>query len=169
MSEPIKSLLDTSASERTNMSEVESKIYITMLMSEHSANPQCRETLSEEGYAELVKMDYEKVKSHLMETILFGGQLMHRRFFVFCNGVIPVTNIVALFVVLMSRGNPGRMVLWCYTLWRAYQESGEIINMEALTKLFPWGFPTEETYAHYWDLQKNPEKDNRIDEVSEWL
>ena len=169
MSEPLKSLLDTTSDERARMSETESRLFLTMLMSEHGENPLSMQPLSEEGFEEFLKMEHKDndgVTPRLHEMVLFGGKILAKRLPLFCD-TVPITNTVTLFLVLLCRAHPGRLVMWGYACWRAYQKTGHVLDMEGITRQFPWGFPTDETYQRYWDEQKDGEE-NRLDYPSEW-
>lgn len=102
----------------------------------------------------------------------FAGQVLERRLAV----MSPETRIsfgVAVVLTYHCKGNPGRAVLWAYTMHRMALDYGTdaMITMAELTNAFPMGFPTDRAFMELWDGQKShtEESDNLLDVKETWL
>lgn len=91
-------------------------------------------------------------------------------------GPIKMSLGVALFVLSLAGGVPGRIVMWAYTMNRMYKRKAESIGghltMEDLSFCFPMGFPSEQEEHRLWDAQKGHchgrKCDNMVDQMDTW-
>lgn len=79
----------------------------------------------------------------------------------------------AIFVIMLSGGSPGKIVMWAYTINRLYQRKRDMVTMDDLAHAFPIGFPTEQAEHELWDAQKarrhGQEGDNMVDKIETWF
>jgi hypothetical protein len=84
---------------------------------------------------------------------------------------------LALFLMHMSGGSPGELVMWAYTMNRIYDKRRKVLTMDVLSEFFPWGFPNEKERHRLWDAQKVHQHgeefrggtDNMVDRADTWV
>ena len=88
---------------------------------------------------------------------------------------VPVSVGLAIFLMQMSNGSPGELVMWAYTMNRIYDKQRKLLTMDVLSEHFPWGFPHEKERHRLWDAQKVHEHgrefhgtDNMVDLTETW-
>lgn len=108
----------------------------------------------------------------LAKSMGFSAQVLERRLAV----MSPETRIsagVGAVLAYHCRGNPGRAVLWAFTLHRMAIDCGGdiLITMTELAETFPMGFPTDKAFAELWDGQKSSaaQSDNLLDVKEIWV
>ena len=80
-----------------------------------------------------------------------------------------VTSAVCLFVGMASKSFGEITIYTNYLQYKAYKEGVKLVDMNFIsTKVFPWGFPTDEVLHKVWDMQKVKreeqfESDNLLD------
>lgn len=72
-------------------------------------------------------------------------------------------NKLLLFCSHLAQGNPGKAVVWAWTLVK-----DKIKDIKTLVQHFPDGFPTQEGFVHVWDAQKDDDGWNRLDDPDVW-
>lgn len=107
----------------------------------------------------------------IAQSLGFAAQVMERRLTV----MSPKTHIslgVAVMLSYLCKGNPGRAVLWAYTMHRlSAKHDWKMITMTELAHAFPIGFPTDKAFMELWDSQKSnvADSDNLLDVAETWL
>jgi hypothetical protein len=82
----------------------------------------------------------------------FPGQVLKKRLDL---GPIKISTALALWLVLLSEGNPGSIVMWAWTMRELFvQHNHRMLTVNDWTMAFPMGVPTEEERSRIWDLQK---------------
>lgn len=94
----------------------------------------------------------------------FSGKLLYSRLSEFSKA--KITRGLALFVVVLSNGNPGNLVMWTYTIHKMYK--GKVVTIHDFVDQFPFGVPSEEGLSAVWDAQKSPTGANMIDNIANW-
>lgn len=70
-------------------------------------------------------------------------------------GGIKISMFLALWCIVVSNGNVGRVVQWAWTMRELYIQHGKrLLVVNDWTMAFPMGVPTEEECSRVWDLQK---------------
>lgn len=67
---------------------------------------------------------------------------------------VPITLPAAAFILFLSDGLPGEIVMWAYAANRLYARWRRTISTDELAEAFPNGFPTESERLRLWDAQK---------------
>jgi hypothetical protein len=88
-----------------------------------------------------------------------------------------IANPVAVcFLVDICKGNPGKAVMWAYTLKDMYlREKAQVtLTTISMPQYFGWGIPTDEGFERVWDAQKKKriaplDTDNRLDMREVWI
>ena len=97
-------------------------------------------------------------ENHANECGAVGQILYHR---LQLQGPVEVTLGLAGFIMSLTEGIPGKVVMWAYTLNRMFKKKAESIggplDMEDLAFCFPMGFPIDEEEGRLWDAQKGGE------------
>lgn len=122
----------------------------------------------------------EQVKSELFNEQVANecgpvGQILYHRLQL--QGPVQITVGLAVFIMSLTGGVPGKIVMWGYTLNRMFKRKAESIGghltIDDLAFCFPMGFPVEEEENRLWDAQKghlhNFECDNMVDQMDTWL
>lgn len=84
---------------------------------------------------------------------------------------VEATTAVKYFVSELSKGIPGRLVMWAWSLRKLYIDNGcKKIDMSALTYACPNGFPVDQIYTDVWDAQKDDASPlgNKLDVPTNW-
>jgi hypothetical protein len=82
---------------------------------------------------------------------------------------VEITRGVAFLACHLSGGNPGRLVMWAFTLSELHRRKNKMIDINAFIDAFPDGFPSGEDYSIMWDEQKSSTGANRLDNPAEWV
>lgn len=129
------------------MTKEQAKIFLECVMSElmieNELNESNHKQLGLTGEIFYQRLQFQKVKISLQATI---------------------------FLVLMAEGNPGKIVMWAYTITRMFQKYKRYITLNELSDSFPMGFPSEEEQGEIWDDQKRKiaPYGNMIDDPNNW-
>lgn len=93
--------------------------------------------------------------------------------------IVTVSVPTTAFLLSLSGGIPGNIVMWAYTMNRYFNEHRKLIDTEDISMAFPWGFPTKEQALEIWDAQKvhkhgdvdagRPGTDNMVDRPETWM
>ena len=99
-----------------------------------------------------------------------GIQLLHQRL-EWAN--VKITKPLAGICLLLSRGIPGNIVMWAWTLKvMSDDKNGQILRVDDLVTAFPNGFPTEKGEIDVWDSQKGDPDiyplGNKLDDTTIW-
>src|SRR5262245_56794777 len=125
----VKSLLDTKKIEPMSREMTELFLKATMLDMQ-KPEPFTEKVAAEMGW--LGKILYSRLQA-------YGGEC---------------TVAVAVIVGMLSKGSPGNVVMYAFTLARISKLTEKIVDTKELSLRFPWGFPTEEGLLEIWDAQK---------------
>jgi hypothetical protein len=68
------------------------------------------------------------------------------------------------FLACLCEGNPGKAVMWAYTIWK-----NNIKSMRNLAFAFPTGFPTNDGMQEVWESQKGVEGEKGNRRSFNWL
>lgn len=150
MQTKVKDLRDAEANEP--MSEDLSKLFVTATLNELNG-------------------DDRMFTSEAASTAGFIAQIIHRRLEVMSPGT-KISLGTGLIAAFNSFNNPGRAVLWAYTLHRMFKDSDRTaIMIQDVANAFPMGFPDEYSFLMLWDSQKTTHdaSDNLLDLPSTWL
>jgi hypothetical protein len=97
------------------------------------------------------------------------GMILYNRLTV---GPVIISSGVGVFCIWLAEANPGKVVMWAYTLNRIYNKNHRIVTMTDLAFAFADGFPTEEEQKRIWLGQKcfrgHFESDNLLDYPETW-
>ena len=94
------------------------------------------------------------------EELGFSGKVLERRLTV-CS-TAKITRGLALLLVVMSKGNPGNLVMWAYTMHCIAKGKDQILTISDFAEFFPIGVPSEEGLSATWDAQKDPIKGGNL-------
>lgn len=97
-----------------------------------------------------------------------AGQLFYQRLRIFSPNTV-ISESLAAFLLLISKGNPGKMVMWVYTLHAMAKVTERVLTIKDFAQRFPMGVPTPSEYSRLWDLQKGEHGENRLDFKENWL
>ena len=141
----IKSYIDISESDCESMSEDVSKTYAQAIM------------LDIQSPAEFVEEDADRLG--------FSGKVLIDRL---KWGDIKISRGLAAIITMLSKGVPGEIVMWAFTLCKMYK--GSTLTASDLASYFPIGFPIEEAREKIWDAQKdvNAPLGNAVDDKENW-
>jgi hypothetical protein len=141
----IKSYIDISESDCESMSEDVSKTYAQAIM------------LDIQSPAEFVEEDADRLG--------FSGKVLIDRL---KWGDVRISRGLAAIIVTISKGVPGELVMWAFTLNKMY--NGLTLTASDIAVYFPIGFPIEEAREKIWDAQKdvNAPLGNAVDVKENW-
>lgn len=131
------------------MTEDESKVFLTLMMSE--------------GTDAITNFD-----EGLREKEVFPYMVLVKRLEAYkkLSPKMEINTAVQILCGLLS-DRPGTSVLWAYTLNEIFVKIGKEVTIEDWINEFPDGVPTESAYEKAWNSQKNGGA-NFIDDFSSW-
>ena len=85
---------------------------------------------------------------------------------------VQIDCALALWISLLSEGNPARAVMWAYTIREIYittkaHAANKIVTLNDWVLAFPDGAPTEAAFGEIWDAQKTL-RGNGVDDSRNW-
>lgn len=145
------SLIDVPVSELSCMNEDQGKMLLACMM--------CEIGLSEsDAFDDLIESDFS---AQVLVRRISGNDIDIKQ--------VATQPVIAL-CSFLSNGNPGRSVMWAWTLVNMAIRNGGPVNIETFTETFAEGFPTERGYEIVWDSQKSVSAPlgNLLDDGQTW-
>ncbi|MBO9492105.1 hypothetical protein J7384_17215 [Endozoicomonas sp. G2_1] len=128
----IKSILDIKKSELQKMSDEQTQILLRLMLADSKSNE--------------LQAVYEKIKN---SSVLHSALDNRLKWIGIKDKVDKRVEILLGFI----SPSLGAITLWCYALYKLTKKYSHI-TLNQLCEEFPWGFPSEQQYAEYWDMQK---------------
>lgn len=96
----------------------------------------------------------------------FSGQVLFKRLESYSS--TKLTLGLAVMIVIMSKGNPGQLVMWAYTMHCIDPHEDRPLTINDFAEKFPHGVPSDIGFAQIWDDQKGDKNENLIDQIAYW-
>jgi hypothetical protein len=129
----LPTLADTTS--RAPMDEETSKLFIKCTLIELQQQEEFTKQIAYEELGICGKIFWDRLN-------LYGGKVS-----------LPT----AIIAITLSKGLPGNLVMWAFTLARLYKAAEKMVTISDLAEVFPAGFPTEDGELEIWDAQKGHE------------
>lgn len=134
------------------MTREEGKIYLELMIAENSGRVPALSEKEARECGPFGMMTFQRLRLHGLHE--------------------AVTMPMFIWLMELSKGVPGNITVWCWTLHQIRKDYKLIapITLEDFgLRFFPRGIPTDAAYDQLWVAQKTENGQNRLDKAETWV